>query len=71
MKKGVRSGVGSGSGSISQRYGSRDPDQHQNVTYAQHDEKYSILYSRNTKICIPIAGPFFCWNRLRSHHRVP
>jgi hypothetical protein len=30
MKKGVGSGVGSGS--ISQRYGSGDPDPHQNVT---------------------------------------
>jgi hypothetical protein len=38
MKKGVGSGVGSGSrsGSISQRYGSADPDQHQNVTDPQH-----------------------------------
>jgi hypothetical protein len=32
LKKGVRSGVGFGSGSISQRYGSADPDPHQNVT---------------------------------------
>ncbi len=29
LKKGVRSGVGSGSRSISQRYGSADPDPHQ------------------------------------------
>jgi hypothetical protein len=40
MKKGVGSGVGSrvGSGSISQRYGSGDPDPdpHQNVTDPQH-----------------------------------
>ncbi len=34
MKKGVGSGVGSGS--ISQRYGSRDPDPHQNITDPQH-----------------------------------
>jgi hypothetical protein len=34
LKKGVGSGVGSGS--ISQRYGSPDPDQHQNATDPQH-----------------------------------
>jgi hypothetical protein len=31
LKKGVRFGVGFGSGSISQRYGSGHPDPHQNV----------------------------------------
>ncbi len=36
MKKGVGSGVGSRSGSISQRYGSGDPDPHQNATDPQH-----------------------------------
>ncbi len=38
MKKGVGSEVGSGSGSISQRYGSgdSDPDPYQNVTDPQH-----------------------------------
>ncbi len=36
MKKVVGSGVGSGSGSISQRYGSGEPDPHQNVTDPQH-----------------------------------
>jgi hypothetical protein len=36
MKKGVGSGVGSGSGFISQKYGSGDPDPHQNVTDPQH-----------------------------------
>jgi hypothetical protein len=34
MKKGVGSGVGSGS--ISDRYGAGDPDPHQNVTDPQH-----------------------------------
>jgi hypothetical protein len=34
LTKGVRSGVGSGS--ISQRYGTADPDPHQNVTDPQH-----------------------------------
>jgi hypothetical protein len=34
MKKGV--GSGAGSGFISQRYGSGDPDPHQNVTDLQH-----------------------------------
>jgi hypothetical protein len=34
MKKGVVSGVGSGS--VSQRYGSADPDPQQNVTDPQH-----------------------------------
>jgi hypothetical protein len=34
LKKIVGSGVGSGS--ICQKYGSRDPDLHQNVTYPQH-----------------------------------
>ncbi len=33
MKKGVVSGVGFGFGSISQRYGSKDPDPDQNVTF--------------------------------------
>ncbi len=37
MKKAVGSGVGSGS--ISQRYGSGDPDPHQNVTDPQHCSK--------------------------------
>ncbi len=38
MKKIIGSGVGSGAGSISQRYGSGDPDPvpHQNVTDPQH-----------------------------------
>jgi hypothetical protein len=38
MKKGVGSGVEtrSGSGSMSQRYGSGDPDPHQNVTDPHH-----------------------------------
>jgi len=40
LKKGVGSGVGSESGSITQRYGSGDPDSnrdsHQNVTNHQH-----------------------------------
>jgi hypothetical protein len=40
MKKvvgsGVVSGSGVGSGSICQRYGSGDPDPHQNVTDPQH-----------------------------------
>jgi hypothetical protein len=34
LKKGVGSGIGSGS--ISQRYGSADPDPHQYVTDPQH-----------------------------------
>jgi hypothetical protein len=34
LEKGVQSGVGSGS--VSQRYGSADPDPHQNVTDPQH-----------------------------------
>jgi hypothetical protein len=50
LKKGVGSGVGigsgakSGSGSISQRYGSSDPDTgtHQNVTDPQHCLKPAI-----------------------------
>jgi hypothetical protein len=33
---GVGSGSGAGSGSISQRYGSADPDPHQKVTDPQH-----------------------------------
>jgi hypothetical protein len=36
IKKGVGSGVVSGTGSISQRYGSGNPDPHQNVTVPQH-----------------------------------
>jgi hypothetical protein len=51
MKKGVGSGVGSGSrtvsGSISQRYGSGDPDPHQNDTDPQHWLK---VYSGTVKL---------------------
>jgi hypothetical protein len=36
LKKGVGSGVGSGSEFISQRYGSEDPDPNQNVTDPKH-----------------------------------
>jgi hypothetical protein len=36
LKKGVGSGFGSRSGSISHRYESADPDSHQNVTDPQH-----------------------------------
>jgi hypothetical protein len=36
LKKEVGSGVRSGSGSISQRYGSPDPGSHRNVTDTQH-----------------------------------
>jgi hypothetical protein len=35
-KASLKKGVGSGSGSISQRYGSADPDPHQDVTDPQH-----------------------------------
>jgi hypothetical protein len=38
LKKGVRSGVGSGS--ISQKYRSADPDMHQNVMDPQQRLKY-------------------------------
>jgi hypothetical protein len=43
MKKGVGSGVGSGSRSISQRYGSGDPDPHQNVTDPQHCPEVRVV----------------------------
>jgi hypothetical protein len=47
MQKGVGSGVGSrsGEGSISQRYGSWDPDPYpqQNVTDPQHCVKHKIV----------------------------
>jgi hypothetical protein len=43
LKKGVGSGVGAGSGCISQRYGSADPFPHQNVTDPQHCRKYMPL----------------------------
>jgi hypothetical protein len=36
LKKGVGSGVESGSGSISQRYGCAESDPHQKVTDTQH-----------------------------------
>jgi hypothetical protein len=32
----MKKGVGSRKGTLSQRYGSGDPDPHQNVTYPQH-----------------------------------
>jgi len=40
LKKVVGSGVESGSWSISQRYGSGDPDPHQNVTDPQHPQHW-------------------------------
>jgi hypothetical protein len=40
--KGVGSGVISGSGSISQRYGSADPDPHQNAMDPQHCISFEI-----------------------------
>jgi hypothetical protein len=36
LKKGIGSRVGSGFGSMGQRYESGDPDPHQNVTDPQH-----------------------------------
>ncbi len=54
----IGSGVGSGSGSIIQKYGSADPDPHQNVTDPQHccivtesfddphDEMQILIYER-------------------------
>ncbi len=46
LKKEVGSGVGSGSGFISQRYGSADLDPHQNVTDPQHTagENFKSVY---------------------------
>jgi hypothetical protein len=41
--KSLKKGVGSGSGSISQRYGSVDPDPHQKVTDRQHCINFSII----------------------------
>jgi hypothetical protein len=46
-KKGVGSGVGSGS--ISQRYGPGDPDPHQNVTDPQHCFKRTKRYHETRK----------------------
>jgi hypothetical protein len=43
LKKGVVSEVGSGS--VSQRYGSADPDPHKNVTDPQHC--YLVLFTRH------------------------
>ncbi len=37
----AKKGVGSGAGSVSQRYGSTDPDLYQNVTDPQHSSKVS------------------------------
>jgi hypothetical protein len=39
LKKGVGSGVVSGAGSISRRYGSGDPDPHKNATDPLHGKK--------------------------------
>ena len=59
MKKDLESGVGFGSGarsgSISQRYGSGDPDPHQNVTdpptlWSLHNDICEICYT-NMKLC--------------------
>jgi hypothetical protein len=58
MKKGVGSGVkfvsGSGAGSIRQRYGSADPDPHQNVTDPQHCVSYLFWLG-----CLLVASQ--CW----------
>ncbi len=42
-KTGAGSGVGSGAGSINQRYGSADPDPYQNVMDPQHCQKDKIV----------------------------
>jgi hypothetical protein len=46
LKKGVGSGVGSGS--VSQRYGSADPDPHRNITDPQH---FSFVYRLLSYLC--------------------
>jgi hypothetical protein len=55
MKKGV--GFGVGSGSISQRYGSGDPDPHQNVTDPQHCLK-TIRFGNKRKIAVMYCSTF-------------
>ncbi len=54
----LKKGVGSGFGSISQRYGSADPDPNQNVTDPQHCLKaYGICYRACVEVLIEqLAG---------------
>jgi hypothetical protein len=57
MKKGVGSGVvsGSESGSISKRYGSGDPDPNQNVMDPQH----CFLFRSNKRVLAALPRPHF------------
>jgi hypothetical protein len=64
MKKGV--GSGSGAGSISRRYGSEDPDPHQNVTDPQHwRQAYelgfsnTLIYGREWPVCVSMDDIWF------------
>jgi|LakMenEpi03Aug12_release.lakeMendotaPanAssembly.Ray.scaffolds.fasta_scaffold439282_1 hypothetical protein len=55
IKKGVGPGVGSGSRSISQRYGSGDLDPHQNVIDPQHCiQNYQSLVSQLGSCKVPV-----------------
>jgi hypothetical protein len=77
MKKGVGSGVGSGSraesGSISQRYGSWDPDPYHNVTNPQH--WYTLLkkvsdFPANLFLqCTLPVDIIYCIENKSSRHR--
>jgi hypothetical protein len=50
-----------GSGSISQRHGSADPDPHQNVTDPEHRFEESILNSFNFLTRINLLAFFLCF----------
>ncbi len=47
----MKKGVGSGSGSISQRYGSEDPNPHQNVTDPPHWLQWVLRYLKVEILC--------------------
>jgi hypothetical protein len=57
LKKGVRSEVGSGS--VSQRYGSADPDPHQHFKDAQHCHVYNKIQGNTVQNTRELLVPLF------------
>jgi uncharacterized Zn-finger protein len=65
----MKKGVGSGAGSVSQRYGSENPDPHKNVTDPQH---WKQVHRRDQRAhsCSVCLKTFPKPNELRNHERV-
>jgi hypothetical protein len=59
LTKTAVSGAGFGSGSVSQKYGSPDPDPYQNVTVTDPQRCFYILVGRAVMSCPLIFSEFF------------